>query len=93
MTLTFVGYASFVTDPPYNATFSVGSGLAIGAACLALITGLLIISAPLAQSPIEQAGVQPFAPGTVTKTETVMPDGSRKGNHDDCESGWVENSH
>ncbi|GKY95462.1 hypothetical protein MPSEU_000507800 [Mayamaea pseudoterrestris] len=78
MALTFVSYASFITDDPYNGTFSTDSGLAIGATIAALITGILLCSTPSAKPPLEQAGAQAYAPGTVTTTETVMPDGNRK---------------
>ena len=78
MALTFVSYMSFIMDPPFNATFSVASGTAIAASVVAIIAGLLICSAPPAQPPLEQTGVPAFAPGTVTTTETVMPDGSKK---------------
>jgi hypothetical protein len=78
MALTFVSYASFITKPPFNATFSTASGLAIGTVFAAFITSLLIGSAPPAEPPLEQTGVPAFAPGTVTTTETILPNGSKK---------------
>ena len=78
MALTFVSYLSFITEPPFNAAFSIASGTAIATSVVAFITGILICFAPPAQPPLEQAGVPAYAPGTVTTTETIMPDGNKK---------------
>jgi hypothetical protein len=79
MTLTFIGYASFITRAPFNGTFSVASGLAIGTILAAFITGTLIRLAPSAEEALSvQTGVPAFAPGTETVTETTMVDGTRK---------------
>lgn len=46
MAITFSAYGSFIMQPPYNATMSTDSGLAIGACIASLLTGVLICLSP-----------------------------------------------
>jgi hypothetical protein len=92
-TLTFLFYASNKICGQYGCTFSIGSGLAIGAILFAFITAAMVFKLPSNSSPfgvneapmggasgrqVQQQQPQAFAPGTQTITETVMPDGTKK---------------
>jgi hypothetical protein len=77
--LTLVMFNSDLTKPPFNGTFYIAPGLAIAASVIGFFTGLVILRIPeardeLADQPLPQA----FAPGTVTTSETDMPDGTKK---------------
>ena len=79
MALTFCSYASFITSPPYNARMSMGSFLAIGACLTSFLAGIFICLAPKAEQSYRY-GRRPdpkLGPSTVTKTETIMPDGTK----------------
>ena len=77
-TVTFVAFASKFTSSPYNGRFYVGPGLAIAAACFSLVTGLLCCKLPVAKRAETAPPAQAYQPGTVTVTETMMPDGTKK---------------
>ena len=79
--LTFVAFASDLTKPPYNGTFFIGPGVAIAAALVSLATGVVVLKIPPASDADPFMGEpepQPFQPGTVTVSETTMPDGTKK---------------
>jgi hypothetical protein len=82
--LTFVAFASDICAQ-YNCVFSWSAGLAIGAAISAAIAAIFYSKL----SPAEDGGFVPAVamgggggvaqpPGTVTVTETIEPDGTKK---------------
>lgn len=77
--LTLVMFNSNLTKPPFNGTFYIAPGLAIAASVIGFVTGLVILRIPKAKDELaDQPVPQAFAPGTVTTTETDMPDGTKK---------------
>jgi hypothetical protein len=80
--LTLTAFASnFINE--YNATFSWGAGFAIVSSIFSLVVGVVVCMLPPARQEEvqEAAGVgvpapQAFQPGTVTVTETTLPDGT-----------------
>jgi len=76
--LTFVAFASKFTSAPYNGRFYVGPGLAIAASFFSFITGLICCKLPAAKRTETASPAQAYQPGTVTVTETMMPDGTKK---------------
>lgn len=77
--LTFLFFNSALASPPYNGTFSVSAGLAIGGLIFSAATAFVVCKLPPAEDPFEgQPEPAPYAPGTETITETKMPDGSKK---------------
>jgi hypothetical protein len=57
-TLTFLLYASKVTDAPYNGSFWWGSGRAIAASIAALLAGILTIRLPRSEHEQSQLRLQ-----------------------------------
>jgi hypothetical protein len=77
--LTMVMFSSNLTKPPFNGTFYIAPGLAIAASLIGFCTGLVILRIPKARDELaDQPPAQAFAPGTMTTTETEMPDGTKK---------------
>jgi hypothetical protein len=77
--LTMVMFNSDLTKPPFNGTFYIAPGLAIAASIIGFVTGLVILRIPKAKDEFaDQPPPQAYAPGTVTTTETAMPDGTKK---------------
>jgi len=82
--LTFLIFASDVLcDDPLNCSVYVGAGFSIAAALVAMVCSIVCFQLPPAHDPFEdpRPGIEqpaPFQPGTVTKTESTMPDGGKK---------------
>lgn len=80
LTLSF--FASFITKPPYNATFWWGSGLSVAGFVVSLITAGVILTLPPSKNTLDGQDLGPppqaYTPGTQTTTETVLPDGTKK---------------
>jgi hypothetical protein len=79
MVLTFIGFASFITKPPFNGKFGTGAGISIAAMIAAFFLGIVLFFVPEAREEFGGAAPPaPFEPGTITTTETTMPDGGKK---------------
>ena len=82
--LSFLIFASNVLcDDPLNCEIYVGAGFSIAAALVAMVCSIVCFQLPPAHDEFEdpRPGIEqpaPFQPGTVTKTETDMPDGTKK---------------
>ncbi|KAL7574942.1 hypothetical protein ACA910_010766 [Epithemia clementina (nom. ined.)] len=78
---TFLVFSSDLCSE-FECTFYLGAGMSIAAVLVALASGILAFFVPGSVEPFtsEQGGParEPFQPGTVTETETIMPDGSTK---------------
>jgi len=79
---TFTIFQSDLCSDPYECKFYLGAGICIAAVITALITGILTTCLPRAVEPFASdnggRAREPFEPGTVTETETIMPDGTTK---------------
>jgi hypothetical protein len=79
MMLTLVILNSALAKAPFYGNFYIGPGLAIAASVVGFVAGLVILKIPEARDDLaDQPTPQAFQPGTVTTTETDMPDGTKK---------------
>jgi hypothetical protein len=72
--LTFILYASKVTDEPHNGSFCWGSGLAIASTIAALLAGILTLRLP----PSEQGASSHSSPSGPKGAQTGSPVGSEQ---------------
>jgi len=80
--ITFIVFQSELCSDPFECQFYLGAGICIAASATALITGFVTVCLPRGVEPFlsEVGGPvnEPFEPGTVTETETIMPGGTTK---------------
>lgn len=79
---TFIIFQSDLCSDPFECKFYLSAGICIAAVLTAWATGVLAMLLPPSVEPFtsEDGGParEPFEPGTVTETETIMPDGTTK---------------
>jgi hypothetical protein len=79
MMLTLVIFSSALAKAPFYGDFYQGPALAITSSIVGFVAGLVILKIPEAVDELaNQPPPQAFQPGTVTTTETDMPDGTKK---------------
>jgi hypothetical protein len=80
--LTLVFFASNMCDDG-GCDFYIGAGVALISSLLAIINGILVLKFPGnvmldGKDPFDKGSPTPFAPGTQTVTETILPNGKKK---------------
>mmetsp|Transcript_14179 Transcript_14179/g.39242 ORF Transcript_14179/g.39242 Transcript_14179/m.39242 type:complete len:263 (+) Transcript_14179:108-896(+) len=80
--MTFIVFSSDLCSDPYECKFYLGAFICIAAAVTAIVTGIFANCLPASVEPFTSdtggKAREPFEPGTVTETETIMPDGTTK---------------
>mmetsp|Transcript_4437 Transcript_4437/g.5812 ORF Transcript_4437/g.5812 Transcript_4437/m.5812 type:complete len:273 (-) Transcript_4437:422-1240(-) len=80
---TFIIFQSdLCSGDPFSCKFYLGAGICIAAVITCWVTGIIAVLLPASVAPfnLENGGPtrEPFEPGTVTETETIMADGTTK---------------
>lgn len=76
---TFLVFGSDLCDR-FDCDFYLGAAMSLGSVLVSLVSGILAFYIPASVEPFtsETYSREPFQPGTITETETIMPDGSTK---------------
>ena len=78
---TFLVFSSDLCND-YDCKFYWGAGMSIAAVLVALACGIVAFYVPPSVEPFTSelggAAREPFQPGTITETETILPDGTTK---------------
>ena len=91
---TFIIFQSDLCSDPFTCKFYLGAGICIAAVVTCWVTGIIVVLLLPSVAPFsfEDGGPprEPFEPGTVTETETIMPDGTTKITKKNRQSLWKQ---